>query len=219
METGAVGVHDAAVAGDQHGVGRLLNERAITRLAGPHRFLHLFRGGDILSNACETVGLAVLILDGKAAVADPSDVSIGAHDSIFLVVGQFRLTGGGNFDPLTVIRMYVLEPEPRVGIELSAVATPDGFEGGTEVDQFLLVRRYEPKGGIDMLGKLPESFLALENLFCHPLAIAHVADHREYVDDVSRGITQWSIRPFADDAFSGLRDILIGAVSGPVARQ
>ncbi len=134
------------------------------------RFIHLPALGDVLADAGDPVHLPGPIFDGKSAVADPAQGSVGSHDTVFNVESRFPSRFNALDRGRAVVIMDRVKKRPRLSTHTCRRSAPDFFIGGTYVENLVHGAIAHPEDVLDVFGNLAEAQFALsQRLCCAPL--------------------------------------------------
>jgi hypothetical protein len=131
-------------------------------LLPPELIFGQFAGGDVLGQAGDAIDMIAVVANGKTAIPDPAHRAIRTNDPVFLVEkARLQFVGVGGLQPRPVVGMDGLQPVQRPLVQGVDGPTPDLFVGRTDVENAFLGQAVDPEHFPEMLGQLPEPFLAV----------------------------------------------------------
>src|SRR5215831_7094909 len=116
--------------------------------------------GDILGNTRNPIRPSLGVVDGKAAVLDPSDGAVRPNDPIRLLRRCRARLGDEGSELFAVVLVDALHQPSTHLIQRSRIMAPHLFKGRADVQWLLPVDVEHPENLVDVLRQLPETLFA-----------------------------------------------------------
>ena len=148
----------------------------------------------VLRHARESRDGSVRRANRERAIADPSDLPVGSHDAVLLVVGAVDLPGDGVADALSIVGVHGVQPAAWRRVEAVDARPPDQLVPRADVEQRPGGELGQPEHLPDRLGELLEPRVAGGQLdprradgLLVPLALGDVEAHADRAEQLAAG--------------------------------